>query len=58
VYRFYQVDKAGQIQGPPKVISCEDDDVALLQARQLVDGYAIEIWDGDRKVAFIPADEE
>jgi hypothetical protein len=56
-YRVYRVDKAGQFQGPPIVIECEDDDEALIKAQGYVDGLAAEIWDEARKVAFIPSDE-
>jgi hypothetical protein len=56
-YRIYRVNKAGQFQGPPIVVECEDDDAVLIKAQQYIDGHAAEIWDEARKVAFIPSDE-
>ena len=57
-YRFFRVDKRDQIQGAPRFISCADDKSARSEARQLVDGFAIEIWDCERKVAYIPSEEQ
>jgi hypothetical protein len=57
-YRFFQVDKTDKIQGQPSFISCADDKSARAQARQLLDGCAIEIWDCERKVAYIPSDNQ
>jgi hypothetical protein len=56
-YRFFRVDEADKIQGQPHIISCADDTSARIQAKQLVDHYAIEIWDCERKVAYIPSAE-
>ena len=55
-YRVYKLDKSSRITSIPHVILCEDDDAALLMARQFVDGHALEIWAGDRRVALVPAD--
>ena len=57
-YRFFQVDKTDQIKGQPPFISCADDKSARVQARQLLDGCAIEIWDCERKVAYIPSENQ
>jgi hypothetical protein len=57
-YRFFRVDKMDKIQGQPRMISCADDKSARVQARQLVDSCSIEIWDCERKVAYIPSDEQ
>ena len=56
-YRFYKIDRDDHVDGPPQVLQCEDDDAALVEARKLVDGYAIEIWRDDRRVGLIPADD-
>lgn len=57
-YRFFRVDMRDQIQGAPRFISCADDKSARSTARQLVDGCAaVEIWDCERKVAYIPSEE-
>jgi hypothetical protein len=54
-YRFFRVDQSDNIQGQPHIISCADDKSARVEALQLVDTCAIEIWDCERKVAFIPS---
>jgi hypothetical protein len=56
-YRFFRVDTEDQIQGAPKFMTCADDRSARSEARQLMDGYAIEIWDCERRVAYIPPEE-
>jgi hypothetical protein len=57
-YRFFRVDHADQVQGEPRIVSCADDKSARVQGRELVDSCAIEVWDCERKVAYIPADEQ
>lgn len=56
-YRLYKLDKDGHVQGPPVIVSCDDDEKAVAQAKQYVDGVAIEVWDGGRRVAFLPSTE-
>jgi len=57
-YRFFRIDKTDRIQGQPRFFICADDTSARLQARKLGDGCAIEIWDCERKVAYIASDEQ
>ena len=57
-YRFFRVDDADQVQGQPEIISCADDKSARVHGRELVDCCAIEIWDCERKVAYIPPEEQ
>jgi len=54
-YRFYQLDLNNRLDGPPRVMECEDDDAALVQALRYVDGHAIEIWRDDKRIALVPA---
>lgn len=54
-YRLYRFDKKGHIQGPPVIVECEDDDAAVVQAKQYVDGVAIQVWDRARRVAILPS---
>lgn len=54
-YRIYRVDKEGHVQGPPVIVSCEDDGTAIAKAKQYVDGLAIEVWDRARRVAHLPS---
>ena len=56
-YRLYRLGKDGHIQGPPEVVTCEDDDAALLKAQRYVSSCAIEIWANARRVGFIPSDD-
>jgi len=56
-YRLYKLDQNGHVNGPPQILTCEDDDAALIEARKYVDGHAIEIWLEDRRVGLIPRDE-
>jgi hypothetical protein len=54
-YRAYPVNAAPRpgaphIAAPPHIIECDNDDQAIGQARQLVDGHDIELWEGARFV--------
>jgi hypothetical protein len=55
-YRVYKIDTAGKIAGPAIILKCDDEDAALIMAQQHIDACALEIWAGDRRVSFIPAD--
>jgi len=51
-YRAYVLNKDNSIrQGID--LYCEDDASARLLAEQMVDGHAIELWRGDRKVTLL-----
>jgi hypothetical protein len=52
-YRFYSVTKDGHIAGPPLVVECADDEAAVKEAKQLVDGRVIEIWQRARRVKYL-----
>lgn len=56
-YRLYKLDREGRIFGPPRIVQYEDDDAVLIEARQYLDGHAIEIWRDNKRVGLIPADE-
>ena len=56
-YRMYELDDKGHSSQPPWVMDCNDDGEAKDVARQRVDGYALEVWCGDRKVATIKPNE-
>ncbi|MCW5694452.1 MAG: hypothetical protein KIT48_19000 [Pseudolabrys sp.] len=51
-YRAYQVDQAGNIIGPALCFECTADDVAIEKVRNELEGYAVEVWAGDRRVGF------
>jgi hypothetical protein len=50
-YRAYIMDDDGHILKPPVELHCENDDAAKEQARKLVDGHDVELWQLDRKVS-------
>ena len=49
-YRVYVLDADGHVHDPPQVIECPDDEAAIEQARQLLNGRVIEVWHGSRRV--------
>ena len=49
-YRIFKLSKDEHIESPPRVIVAKDDEAALKEARQLLDGHALEVWDEKRKV--------
>ena len=57
-YRLYQLDKSGHIGGPPQEWELDDDQQALAKAKQLVDGKALEVWSGARRIARIEPKSE
>jgi hypothetical protein len=57
-YRAYPIDRAGHVAAPPTVITAEDDETALAQARQMVDGKDLEIWSGARLVGRVPSSHQ
>lgn len=48
-YRAYIVDKDGHVTGRIDLL-CENEDDALQRAKQLVDGHAVELWQGKQKI--------
>ena len=56
-YRFYRLDWNDRVDGPPQIVECGDDDAALIEARNYVDGHAIEIWRDNKRVGLIPAED-
>jgi hypothetical protein len=49
-YRVYIIGSDGHFQESVPLI-CPDDDVAMEQAKQLVDGHDVEVWQRARKIA-------
>jgi hypothetical protein len=49
-YRVYIVGSDGHFFNSVP-LECADDDEAAEQAKQLVDGHDVELWQRDRKVA-------
>ena len=57
-YRFYRIRTDGHVAGPPIERDCPDDGVALEEARQLVNGQDIEVWQSTRIVAYLTPDDK
>jgi hypothetical protein len=49
-YRIYTLIGGRQIQSPPEIVDCKDDREAIEEAKQLLDGAPIEIWQSARRV--------
>lgn len=49
-YRIYRVDEAGHIKDVAAEVACDTDEQAIEQARQYIDGLAIEVWSRSRLV--------
>lgn len=50
-YRFYNLkSNSNDIVGPPKILQFAGDQEAIAEAKKLLDGLDIEIWDGARVV--------
>ena len=57
-YRFYTIAKNGHVLKPPKAFEFPNDQTATKEAKQLLDGHDIEIWQGARVVAYLVPDEK
>jgi hypothetical protein len=55
-YRIYTFDKGGHVREPPKVIECQDDEAAVKEAKQLLDGKLIEVWEKARRIVRLDPD--
>ncbi len=53
-YRAYLMDSGGHIQRRIDLL-CEDDETAKEQARKLVDGHDVELWQLDRRICAFKA---
>jgi hypothetical protein len=49
-YRAHIFDSDGKFQSSVP-LECPDDDIALKQAKRMVDGYHVELWQHIRKIA-------
>jgi hypothetical protein len=50
-YRAFEVDRNRHIVGKHDLF-CRDDESAKEQAARLVDGYDVELWQSERRIAF------
>jgi hypothetical protein len=49
-YRAYIIGSDGEFQESVP-LDCPDDNVAMMKAKQLVDGHHVELWQRTRKIA-------
>jgi hypothetical protein len=56
-YSFYAIKKHGHVAGPPVSYELPNDDVAIEQAKLLINGRDIEIWEGKRVVGYLVPDK-
>jgi len=50
-YRIFFIGSDRRIAEPAVIVECPDDQAALAQAQQYLDGYAVEVWKGARMIA-------
>jgi hypothetical protein len=50
-YRIFLIGSDGRIAEPATIIECPDDEVAMTQAQQYLDGRAVEVWKRARLIA-------
>lgn len=55
-YKFYPIKQDGHIEEPPIPRDLPNDTAALKEAKQLVNGHDIEVWQGSRIVAYLTPD--
>jgi hypothetical protein len=56
-YRAYIMGHDGHILRPVDLL-CENDEATKEQARQLVDGHDVELWQRDRKISTFLSERE
>ena len=56
-YRAYTIGPDGHITAS-RAFKCADDSDAIVWAKQLIDGYDIELWSGERFVARVEHQEK
>jgi len=50
-YRIFLIGSDRRIAEAAKIVKCPDDQAALAQAQQYLDGRAVEVWKGARMIA-------
>jgi hypothetical protein len=49
-YRIFVIGRNGRITGPATILECPDDQAAVDQAQQHLNGRAVEVWNGARMI--------
>jgi hypothetical protein len=57
-YRFFLLGTDGHVNRPAPLVECPDDESAILQAKQILDRRAIEIWHFERFVTRLDPEED
>ena len=57
-YRVYKIKNNNHVAGAPVVVTCDSDREAIQQAKKLVDGHDVELWDGPRFVIGIKSGDD
>ena len=57
-YGFYPIKRDGYIDGAPATRDCPNDLAALKEARDLVNGRDVEVWQSARLVAYLTPDDK
>ena len=52
-YRAFEIDDSGHVSATAKTIEAKSDIHAIVQAMQIADGKAMEIWDETRRVGLV-----
>ena len=50
-YRIYRLATDGHFWGVPMIVECAQDQEAIERARQMVDGFDLEVWEAARLIA-------
>jgi hypothetical protein len=50
-YRIFFLNDKGHVARPATIVECPDDEAALAQAQQFINGRAVEVWERARLVA-------
>ena len=53
-YRAYRVSPGGRVSAVAIILDAANDGEAIAQARVLVDGVGIEVWDRTRLIVALP----
>jgi hypothetical protein len=56
-YRFYKIGDDGHVAGPPENIELPNDGAAMQEAKKLINGQDVEVWQGARLVAYLVPDQ-
>jgi hypothetical protein len=52
-YQFYAIKPDGHVSGPPAEWNLPNDSEALKEARQMIDGHDVELWQNSRMIAYL-----